>query len=337
MLFGAAVACGVGSTARADDPGNASDAKVLFEKARDLRAKGDCAGALPLFQKAYTLYPLGLGSLRNVAVCQEALNHFASSRDAWLELKRAVTGSTDSKYAGWSDDAEKAVAKLTPKIAHLTIDLTVATPAGDNLPSDSADVLVDGQPLPKDHVNIALDHDPGSFVVTAAGANVVPPEPQTVVLAPGESRVVMMHVTVRAPAEPVATAAPLPAQPAPEEAAPPPSRSNGLRTGAWIAIGVGAAGLAGAAVSYVLRQSALSDLKSDCHGDYSTSCDPTNVAKVDSDLNRGRTASTMLTVLGAVGIVGAATGVTLLTISRSHGPETSLVVSPSSVTAVGSF
>ncbi len=100
VLVGALVASAVPSIARADGGADAASAKDLFEHGRDLRARGNCADALPYFEKAYAVYPLGLGSLRNIAVCQEALNHFASARDAWAALKRAVGTSSDSKYAG---------------------------------------------------------------------------------------------------------------------------------------------------------------------------------------------------------------------------------------------
>src|ERR1700761_8656544 len=73
--------------ARAD---SAAEAKELFGHARELRGHGDCAGAVPLFRKAYEMYPAGLGSLRNLAECEESLQKFASARHAWLDLKQAL-------------------------------------------------------------------------------------------------------------------------------------------------------------------------------------------------------------------------------------------------------
>ncbi|MGZ3424178.1 MAG: tetratricopeptide repeat protein, partial [Polyangiales bacterium] len=54
-----------------------SDAKDLFTRGRDLRKNGDCPGAITLFSKAYQLYPQGLGSLRNLAECEEQIGKFA--------------------------------------------------------------------------------------------------------------------------------------------------------------------------------------------------------------------------------------------------------------------
>ena len=50
-----------------------SDAKDLFARGRELRNKGDCANASPLFYKAWRIFPSGLGNLRNYAECEEQL------------------------------------------------------------------------------------------------------------------------------------------------------------------------------------------------------------------------------------------------------------------------
>jgi hypothetical protein len=340
VLLGVLVATAVPSIARADggaDAASAASAKDLFEHGRDLRARGNCADALPYFEKAYAVYPLGLGSLRNIAVCQEALNHFASARDAWAALKRAVGTSTDSKYAGWNDDADHAIAKLAPKVARVTIDLAVVDPAGGPAPSDSVAVTVDGQSLASDRLGAPIDRDPGTFVVRATGANGSAPDEQTVVLAAGESKHVSLRVTLAAPpAAPRSDAEP-PAVAEADEHGTDGSRASPARTGAWIALGVGAAGIAGAAVSLVLRQSALGDLNASCPDHASAPCDVSKQAAVTSDVSRGRTASTLLTVFGAVGIAGAATGITLFTVSRPHATQSALILTPTGVGAVGTF
>ena len=85
-----------------------SDAKDLFTRGRELRTQGDCRNAVGVFRKAYELYPEGLGSLRNLAECEESLGHFASSRRAWLDLSRALLTFPDRKYDGWDKDATDA-------------------------------------------------------------------------------------------------------------------------------------------------------------------------------------------------------------------------------------
>ena len=88
--------------------------RILFARGRELRLRGDCASAVPLFRRAFDLYPTGLGSLRNFAECEESLGHRASAREAWLDLGRALLANRDPKYSGWALDAEQEADRLRP-------------------------------------------------------------------------------------------------------------------------------------------------------------------------------------------------------------------------------
>jgi hypothetical protein len=95
--------------AHADELAEAQD---LFGQARDLRLRGDCTSALPLFRRAFEVYPAGLGSLRNIAECEESLGHFAAARQGWVDLGRALVTNHDPKYSGWALDAEHGAERL---------------------------------------------------------------------------------------------------------------------------------------------------------------------------------------------------------------------------------
>jgi hypothetical protein len=346
-LLLAALAAGVAPRVAHADPvpgaGGAESAKELFEHARDLRAHGNCADALPLFQKAYSLYPAGLGSLRNVAICDEALGRPTSARSAWLELRRALTGNNDPKYAGWTDDADRAAARLSPQVATVIVDVVVvASPADPGRPAgpaDGIDVTIDGRALGRDQLGGAIERDPGKVVVRAVGAPGVTPEETTATLAAGETRHLALRVTIAS----TGTATTTGASPAPDSQlalspSPPTTRRSALRTGAWAAFGVGAAGLLGTVISFSMRQSALGSLATDCPSYATMPCDPTKQSTVTSDVNQGRTASTLINVFGAIGLAGAATGVVLYTLSaRDSGNKTGLVVTPTGLGAVGVF
>jgi hypothetical protein len=125
----------VPAVARADA---ASDAKALFVRGRALRTADDCAGAVSVFRQAYLLYPSALGPLRNIAECDEALGDRAGARQAWLDLGRALEAHPEAKYAGWSDDAAKAAARLAPPA-------NAATPAAPGTTDAQADAH--GAPL----------------------------------------------------------------------------------------------------------------------------------------------------------------------------------------------
>jgi len=341
LLGALLLVCACPGAARADGAADAGRAKDLFERARDLRAQGNCAEALPLFEKAYALYPPGLGSLRNVAVCYETLGHVASARSTWLELRRAVTGSTDPKYAGWTDDADHELARLAPHVATLKIDVAVADSAGGSSreprDDDGVNVTLDGQPLAKDRLGTAIEHDPGSAVVRASGVGIVAPDVQALMLGAGESQHVVLHVTRwPAPAAPPPDAEPAAA---PVDTGPPApaSSTSPLRTGAWIALGVGVASLAGAGVSLALRQSALGALASSCPGYAGGPCPASSQDAVTSDVNRGRFASTAFSVLGVVGIASSVASITLFAISHSPSSSSALILAPTGLGAAGTF
>jgi len=305
-----------------------SDAKDLFTRGRELRAKGDCAGAVPLFRKAIDLYPEGLGSVRNLAECEEQLGHYASSRRAWLDLKRGLLTTDDKKYEGWSHDAEAAAARLAPKLATLTVDVSYATPDGQAALSKGVTVTLDGETLAPALVGTPLERDPGHHVVRAAGDRVQEPQQSSVDLVAGDNKHVSLRVVVKPPPTSLPELSPPsndtgPAQHPPEAPAE-ESTGSARKTVAWVAIGVGAASLVGAGVSLGVRQAALSDAQNACGNTNLTNCPPS----VHDDVSRGQTASTMFTVLGIVGVVGLTTGIVLIATSHGHSQQSRLIITP---------
>jgi hypothetical protein len=357
FLVAAAVATFAPSRAHADP---VADAKDLFARGRDLRVHGDCASAVPLFRKAYDLYPAGLGSLRNAAECEESLGHFASARRTWLDLKRALVTTSDKKYDGWSHDADEAAARLAPKLAMLTVDVTAVGPGGEAASKDGIEIRLNGEVVASSLVGTALERDPGRYVLDVTGPRVKAPQQRTVQLSAGETQRVAVQVVVATPAStespvpaPAPTPAPTPAPeatptpaPTPASEVPPPPAAGGngreatLRTVAWVSLGVGAAGVVGTLVSFSVRQSALSAIEnnSQCQNQGGTwVCGGSQESTLSSRVNTGRTASTLVNVFGAVGIAGLAGGVVLLTTVHPHDAQTALVVSPGGVSVVGSY
>jgi hypothetical protein len=313
-----------GGVARADP---VSDAKDLFARGRDLRASGDCASAVVAFRKAYALYPAGLGSLRNTAECEEQLAHFASSRRAWLDLKRALVTMKDPKYDGWDRDAGDAAARLAPKVATLTVDVNVVGPNGETVSTDSVEVTVNGEKLPSTLLGTALDRDPGKYVVRVTGATVTTELSRDVTLTAGDGQRIALRVVVKQAEAPKTGGGEQPFVPHRSDDA-----GAGRRTAGWITIAFGGAALVGAGISLIVRQNALSDLQSKCPNYGSTPCDSSLKPTVD----RGGTASLLFDVLGVAGLVAVAGGIVLVT-TAGHGEQAALVVGPGSATVVGSF
>jgi hypothetical protein len=336
LLVAAVAGTTLPSPARADD---ATEAKDAFERGRQLRARGDCAGAIPLLQRAYEIYPAGLGSVRNRAQCEESLGRFASARRSWLMLKQALATTTDRKYAGWDEDADRAAARLERKVAWLTIDVIVTTPAGAPAPGADVAITVDGQPIAASSIGAALDRDPGPCVIRADAPTAVAPEEERCDLAPGESKQVSLRIVV-APAAPPAQPPAVRAEAVP--LAPPAPLAErhepgGSRAGAWVSLGAGIAGIAGAGIAFAVRQSALSDMSSSCSNYASSPCPASSRAEVQSAMDRGHTASTLADVLAVAGAVGLGAGAVLFVTSRPSHASATLVVSPAGMFAMGSF
>jgi len=329
------------SAARADP---VADAKDLFARGRDLRGQGDCASAIPLFRKAFELFPAGLGSLRNTAECEESMGHFASSRRAWLDLKRALITVDDRKYDGWSHDAEAAAARLAPKLATLTFDITAVGAGGVSAPVDGVEVRLNGEVLSPGLLGTPLERDPGRYVVSAGGPRVKAPQEKAVQIGAGEAKKVALQVEVTggvqgAGAEgTTSTPTPTPTEPPPESDE--DHRAATRRTLAWVAFGVGAAGVIGTVGSALVRSSAFSDLRNEeCNPDNDKwDCAPgANKSAVQSTLDKGNTASTLVNVFLPLAIVGAGTGVVLLATSHPRSAGAALVMSPTGAWAVGRF
>jgi hypothetical protein len=325
-----------------------ADAKDLFTRGRELRTQGDCANAVAMFRKAYDLYPAALGSLRNLAECQESLGRYASARRAWVDLKRALLTNADRKYEGWDRDAEQAAARLAPMLATLTIEIVAVTPRGEAAPADAIEATLDGERLAPAQMGTPLERDPGRHVVRIAGERVSQPQERTFELASGDAERLSFRVVVRDRVEPAtlppeSAAAPSPGADRADTGSAarrhPPKRetgSDGRRTWGWVALGVGAAGIAGAGISLAVRQAALADLNAPGACESHQDCSPT----LASTVSRGQTASTLVTVFSILGGVGLAGGIVLLATSGGHSSAVaSLVVVPGGggVGAAGSF
>ncbi len=315
----------VPSVARADA---ASDAKDLFAQGRDLRARGNCADAVGFFRKASELYPAGLGSLRNLAECEEQLGHFASSRRSWLDLKRALITEDAHKYEGWSQDADQAAARLAPKVAKLTIDVNAVGPDGSAADPKAVDVTLDGEPLALTLLGTPLERDPGRHVVRAGGARVHEPQQKALDVAAGDTVRVALRVVVTPAKTDPNDVVPAASGAEPAGSPPPPQDDDAeqartkRRTIGWVAVGGGAALLVGAGVSLVVRQSALNTVQNQCPTQ--KGCAPS----LSSTQSQGQTASILFDVLGPLGVIAAGVGAVLVITSKPASPTAGLVITP---------
>ena len=285
LPFGACLVVGltVASAAQAGE----EESKTLFAQGRELRLQGKCADAVGAFKKALETYPDGLGSLRNVAECEEELSRFASARRSYWALRTAAMKSTETKYEGWDKYASDAFSRLGPKVPKLVVRIR-------NAPK-SATVRVDGRPIDASLLDTEIEQDVGEVeVLLENGA--APLASKQVILQQGKTT----EVTLEAPA---GSADPSPTKP-PES----PSEGPGpLVIAGGVSLGVAGLSLVGMFVSVGVRGGALTAVEDACPA--LSGCSPS----LQGDVDTGQTASTLVNVFAiGAGVLGAA-GVGLVT------------------------
>ncbi|HEY6460749.1 MAG TPA: hypothetical protein VIY73_11385, partial [Polyangiaceae bacterium] len=123
------------------------------------------------------------------------------------------------------------------------------------------------------------------------------------------------------------------APPPPPEAPVSSSPTSPLRTWAYVAGGVGVAGLVTFTIAGVMARSTYDDLNGACHGG---PCPPDK----DGEISSGKTQQTLANVGLVIGIAGIAAGATLFVLSMPRGSASAsaaLVVGPGNVGVRGTW
>jgi hypothetical protein len=279
--------------ARADN----QDSETFFAQGRQLRQAGDCPGAITAFRRALEIKPEGLGALRNVADCEELLGQFASARNDWWSLRRAVLQSNDPKYTRWDKDAEAAYTKLASKVARITVRVT-----GESI--DRVHVSLDGKPLDPRLLGVELERDLGLHTIEAAYGGAAPLVEKRTLTAGSIEAVTLVIPAPGATDTPAGTLAP-------------PADHSGLRKAGVAGLAVGGLGLVGTVVAIVVRGSALTIVEATCK-DANARCRASQ--DVADAYSRGKTSSILANVFGGVGIAGIGAGVAMIVVSGKSSP-----------------
>jgi hypothetical protein len=161
--------------ARADDD-NKALATELFSKgnkkleaghcdAQPIKDRAACEEARDNFLRAYELYPLGLGALRNLAYVERGLGRYASAARHFRELQQKAPHDPNPKRHVWAEYAAKELEVIEPLVPRLTVEPPTPRP-------DGLTISVDDKPLPKPVWGTAIEIDPGAHKVTAEAAAV---------------------------------------------------------------------------------------------------------------------------------------------------------------------
>jgi tetratricopeptide (TPR) repeat protein len=281
------------------------DARTLFAEGRKLREAGNCEAAVVVFRRALEVYPEGIGSLRNIAECEEELGKYAAARRSYWSLRTAAMQTSEPKYAGWDTYANEAHARLAPKVARLTVKLT-----GEKL--ERVQLQIDGKPLDPRLVGVELEREIGVHAVEAHYGGAAPVI-EKVTLVGGAQETITLAIPV--PAEtPVKGGDTPPRKGNGDIVKPPPEGSNTLRTAGFVVTGIGALSAIGMGIAIGVRGGALSEIEDACP-DYETAACPAEVAGAR---DRGETSTTLANVLGGVAIAGVAVGITMIVVGSSQ-------------------
>jgi Tetratricopeptide repeat len=280
-------------------------ADALFKQGLSQMQAGKFTAACPAFAESQRLDPQP-GTLFTLAECEAKAGKVASAAthyDDYLSLYSRMTADEKRRQRGRDKVAEKTRAEIAPKVPKLTLRLPKDAPSGVVVERDG--VTLGGAAL-----GIPLPADPGEHVIRIMlGAN---SKEQRVTLAVGENREIELEL-------PQADAPDAPESPATSPATQSPAADHGTgggggKTLAWVAGGIGVAGLAVGGVTGAMVFGKKGTIKDHCDG---TVCDQTGKDAADS----AKTLGLVSTIGFGVGIVGIGTAaVLLLTGGSSSSP-----------------
>ena len=280
---------------------------------RALVEQGDEAWDARDYETAYDLFrrARGIVNAPTIAVrqaeCLEKLGRLVEASELYLATSRIRL------EPGASEPFRRAVAVAFERAEalrgrHATLKLTIS---GEDL--DGAQVLIDGREIPSVLIGTAFPVDPGSRLIEVVKGK--RKASRTVRIAEKGSATVVIDLP--------------PAEPEPGDAAPPVAGSSQPKdkpestrpyvletssqpTWGWVMFGIGVGGVALGGVTGGLAIKYRGDLDDAVYDDGNPVCSGTTCTDKKSTVNNYNTMRTVSTVGFGVGIVGLATGLTLL-------------------------
>lgn len=276
-------------------PAQHKQAQELFVEAKKAFDAGQYAAALDGFQKSYDT----VASPNSHLFIARSLAQLGKPADAYrtyglVSSEAAQAAVTDKKYEETKVAADAEQAEVRSKLAFVTVHLAHA-------PAD-ASVTIGGTAVPNEALGGPVAVNPGSVQVVVSSASHAPEE-RAVVANAGEQKDVAVDF---APAPAAATAS---ADASVDTGGPmTDAKRKHLRTAAYVAGGIGAAGIVTFVVAGSMARSQLSSLQDECNGH----CPPGK----QSDIDAGKRDQTIANVGLAVGILGLGAGTALYIFSR---------------------
>ena len=297
----AALVALLASASHADEAAeNTAAARTLGIQGVQLADAGKCPEAIEKLTRAEALHhaPTILGRLGE---CQVNVGEVVTGTENLNMVVREVLPATAPKvFFDAQARAQKVLTAAMPKIAHLVIRIS---------PVDvKASVAIAGKPVPAALLGAERPTDPGTHQVTAS-AEGYKPASATVTLAEGAHQ----ELTLQLETDPKAISALPPSTTGAvaintADTSPPEPSAKKSKAPAFIAFGMGGAGLIVGGVTGALALGKASDC-------------PNKVCESQSDLDSARSMATLSTIAFGVGIAGVAVGTILLLTGGSSSEQ----------------
>ena len=271
---------------QADDRTRAA-ARQLAQDGAAAFERGEFEKARALLRRASSLYPAPTITLMEARALRK-LGRFVEAAERYEDARRSrITSESSSAFADAITAADKELETLRPKIPLLTIVIQNSGRALENV-----EVRLDGRVVPVALIGVRQPVDPGARrIVIKKGDKVI--GERTLKLEEGDEEIVTLDASGKFTKSEDG-----------EDGGPP---------WAWIALGVGGAGLVtGVAAGLVMldKRSSLDEV-----------CTPTCPESSQDDLDGFRTARTVSFIGYGIGIVGVGLGATLLLTQSSKKNE----------------
>ncbi len=271
-------------------------AEALFQEAKALIRAGDHAAACPKLADSHRLDPAG-GTVLALALCQQEIRKFAS---AWAAFREALAWARQDDRADRARIAEARSKELESRLSRITVTLS---PAVAEIPDVAA--FHNGTELSESTLGVPLPVDGGRHEVrvTAPGFRQFR-RGMTMVDEKGRATV---HVERLEPLKTPAPATKTVKEQPPVRPFAPPERSSGVPLAlGYVALGLGAAGLASATYFGLAARGNADEADQLCPASPCSSQDG-----VDKN-ETARSQATVAAVSGVVGLVGIGAGLWIL-------------------------
>lgn len=310
-----ALSLGAAGAASADpSPADAARAAELKKKGDELVHASRYRDALPLYEESFSLVP-DPALHYNRASALEKLEDFPAALEALEKFAETAPPALKARVPNLATHMQEVGAKVATLVVRC--------------PVEGATITVRGKAAGTTPLASPLRTNPGeaSVEVTAPG---YAPFHKDVTLEGGATFAVDVALEKeQAPPAPKAAPAPETSEPPPES--PPPSAGRGWKTAAFVSGGVGLASLGAGMVFFGLAMGDKGTVDAHCPD---KACDAAGRGAL-SEAQAFATVSTVLVVVGAVGLAGGLAGLVLS--PRGAPAQAALVIGPGGIGVGGTF